>query len=447
MKNIKYLLPILVIFLTIGYAATNVTLSITGDAFIASDLGEFEVYISNTTVDDTVDLSLLSGEMEFSFTIDSSEVREEPYELGIELTNNSAKFDASINGTCSISNTLTTVDTKSFPQKINAKSSEYAIFIFDVASLEEGGTSTISCSFTAAPVERNSLGEGEVPLDIYRFEVGKVVSIGNEKFNVISDNGNTVTMLAQYNLDTSYRQSTTENAVTFSDVAGWTYSPGPKEIDIQQYDGNAKTYVNEYVSYLKRLVGDSSLTGNLISMTELKSLGCTITDDYGYSTTLNCNNSLYTSWLLNSQKMWTRSAFNQTTGFVWSMWGTGVFYYNSYNGSDNAVRGIRPIITVSKNALFKEVIEFAVDDVTYYAYKDMTWKEWVNSDFNQGDYVLATCNTNVLGAECFESSTGTYIISSQDLTQAVYLDDVINASDKINGGLDYSLADYWIESI
>ena len=58
-------------------------------------------------------------------------------------------------------------------------------------------------------------------------------------------------MLAQYNLGPDYKQSTTTEYVSFSDTDGWEYEPGPKEIDIQTWSTNPKTYVNSYVSYLK----------------------------------------------------------------------------------------------------------------------------------------------------------------------------------------------------
>ena len=42
MKYVKFILPMLIIFLTIGYAAINVTLSISGDAYISSDLDDLK---------------------------------------------------------------------------------------------------------------------------------------------------------------------------------------------------------------------------------------------------------------------------------------------------------------------------------------------------------------------------------------------------------------------
>ena len=386
MKYIKYILPILVIFLTIGYAATNVTLSISGDAFIASDLEDFEVYISNSSLDGEVDLSLLSGEMEFTFTADYESVHTNPYAIRIELTNNSSKFDARIDVACNISDPLTIVSSTAIPSSVKAKKSDNAIINFDASYLEPGTSSTISCKFTATPIERTSLGEGEVPADIYRFEVGEVVSIGNEKFNVISDNGNTVTMLAQYNLDTSYRQNTLENAVTFSNTNGWEYTPGPKEIDIQSYHGNAQAYVNGYVSYLNKLTGTTSVSGDLITMNQLSELGCVIATDYTWGTGgWTCSRSEYSNWLINNQNWWTRSAYSTNSAFLWIIFADGSMNYDSFGVS----YGIRPIITVSKNTLFKDFISFTLDGTSYLALDGMNINEWLNSIYNYDSYYLS----------------------------------------------------------
>ena len=120
------------------------------------------------------------------------------------------------------------------------------------------------------------------------------------------------------NLGTNYKQSETKNGVKFSNSSGWDNSPGPKEIDIQSYDGPVKTYVNEYVSYLKRETGDSTIRGTLITLIEMKNFGCTISDDYSYtSEILTCENSEYVDWLVNGQNWWTRSAYANSSWYVW----------------------------------------------------------------------------------------------------------------------------------
>ena len=124
------------------------------------------------------------------------------------------------------------------------------------------------------------------------------------------------------------------------------------DIDIQQYDGNVKTYINEYVNYLKTQIGDTNLSGTLITLAELKSLGCTINDDYSYAETGNhsCENSNNRDWLIISQNIWTRSAYPNIQYRVWIMRTTGILQGQDHQGT----AGIRPVITISKESLKKQ---------------------------------------------------------------------------------------------
>ena len=180
-------------------------------------------------------------------------------------------------------------------------------------------------------------------------DVGDEIHISGEKFNVINQTDDTVTMLAKYNLGIDYRQSTTENPVTFASSDGWEYTPGPKEIDIQEWSTNHKTYVNEYVEYLKKTLGDNTINGDLITLKELKSLGCTIKDDYSITTENTCVNNSYKEWLVNGQNWWTRSAESTSSRSVWHVYFDGSI--NSHGYSYNY--GIRPVITISKQTLRK----------------------------------------------------------------------------------------------
>ena len=70
-------------------------------------------------------------------------------------------------------------------------------------------------------------------------------------------------MLAQENLGTNYRQSTSKKGLSFANATGWEYTPDPREITIQETEGNAKNYINEYVNYLREETGDNTITGSI----------------------------------------------------------------------------------------------------------------------------------------------------------------------------------------
>ena len=183
------------------------------------------------------------------------------------------------------------------------------------------------------------------------YSVGNIVKIGTEGFHVIKDNEDTVTLFADYNLGTDYKQSTTANKLTFSNTYGWSNTPGPKEIDIQSYPGNAKTYVNNYVNYLKTEVSATEtdiLTGNLITVTELGELGCTIRADYSNVSGTICEKSVNASWIANGQEYWTRSAYAPFNNRVLFVYPSGRISFSIYF---EGRFGIRPVITISKTLL------------------------------------------------------------------------------------------------
>ena len=171
--------------------------------------------------------------------------------------------------------------------------------------------------------------------------VGDVIAIGSEKFNVMSNDGTNIKMFAQYNLSADYKQTSTSTRKSFSNAKGWTAN---SDIDIQQYDGEAKTYVNEYVSYLQGLADNNSISGTLITISELRKLGCTGPVTNSSMTNYNyyiCENSTYESWLINGQTTWTRTATSDTASTPWNFREDGRVHDYQNNGF-----GIRPVITI-----------------------------------------------------------------------------------------------------
>lgn len=352
MKKTKYLIGIALLFLVVGLAAVTTNLIINGSTNISSNQDDFLVYFSDVKLNGTQNLSLVKNEKELVFNTIFSAVGDKTI-IDYDVTNASKNYDATISISCTESNNYLNV-TNNFDQKSNllarsTRTGTLTVELTNAVSTEQ--SYEVKCTITGTAVERETEGSGEVnlPLEKTTYAIGEEITIANETFNVISDNGDTITMLAQYNLDTNYRQSTTENQVAFSNSKGWEYTPGPKEIDIQQYDGDAKTYVNEYVSYLKTQTGDNNLSGTLITLTELKSLGCTgIKDDYSITYNENCANSEHKSWLVNSQKWWTRSASPTHKDTVWLVYSDGSLH--DYYLHSNTF-GVRPVITISKSAL------------------------------------------------------------------------------------------------
>ena len=448
MKYIKYLIPMFIIFLTIGFAATNVTLSITGDAYIASDLEDFEVYISSIKLDGVEDITLLKSSTEFELVI--AEIGE--YTIDFEITNSSMKFDAAISISCDNELEGTMNDyTFSFDdsEPLLARSSRSGSFYSDVFEpIITGETISLSCKIEATPIERTEYGEGEVPDAVSPWAVGREITLGPEKFNIISETDTTITMLAQYNLGTNYWQSTTLNNLSFSKSYGWDYTPGPEEIDVQLWSADyIAPYLNNYVAYLTEMTGDSTLSGDLITLSDLKELGCTIQSDYSKTGEETCVNSEYSSWLINGQSWWTKSASsNGAPTHVWYFRYDGIL---DSGAGTNISNGVRPVITISKDTILnfvqRTLIEFTIGDVTYYAEEGMTWRQWVSSGYSNGDFSIGSCYRDGVGGYCEVDSSGYSVVYTQDLQFGVGNGGSVYVDGTIINGSTYYLENLWMD--
>jgi surface protein len=303
-------------------------------------------------------------------------------------------------------------------------------------------TSNLVDLMIATKSSSSNVVKGNLIIDFTGLDIGDEVVLESEKFNVISQNNENITLLAQYNLDSNILQSSTEKPGAFSNSADWEYQPGPKEIDIYQNYGFTQSQLAGYVGYLRQITKNYSISGNLISLQDLKSLGCTISEDYSTGEGFTCAQSPYKSWLVNNQWWWTRSASSSTSSKVWLMQSDGTLVDYSYYYYRNHGAGTRPVITKSKNPSNpNEIVSFEIDDTVYNAYENMTWKEWVNSDFNTGDFKIATCSCET---GCYDDNDGEYIYSPNS-PELVIVDPnniKINSNDKVSWYDIYTLRKY-----
>ena len=350
MKN-RNSIFLVVLLLVIGYASVSTTLYIDGSTNINANQGDFNVYYSDALVNGVRDLSVVESETVITFKTNLQTLGEK-YILDYDVTNGSKNYDAEVTMECTQGNEYLTVtnefDDETVLESLKTRRGKLTLELTKSYSSETDMDITIACTINANAVERNTLNDGDVAESLKNnYSIGRLIVIGDERFNIISETEDTVTMLAQYNLGTNYRQSTSQTGVSFANTYGWPYTPGPKEIDIQTYTSNPKTYINQYVAYLESKTG-ADISGNLITLSQLKTLGCDINDDYSDDTTRTCINSPYKSWLINNQYWWTRSSAVGNAVYVWFVYNTGRLTYTSYDYNGN---GIRPVITIPKSAL------------------------------------------------------------------------------------------------
>ena len=186
--------------------------------------------------------------------------------------------------------------------------------------------------------------KGHLIVDADNLSVGDEIHISGEKFNVVSQDDDTVTMLAKYNLGTDYRQSTVNNSMTLSE--DFTWRENSNEIDVQSLTSGLKTYVNNYVAYLKDALEVEDIFGNLISLNELNNLECDVNIEEPLDVN-NCFNSQHSEWLVNGQNWYTRIRYPEMYDKVFVV---GADSYINAVSTDNP-SGLRPTITISKETL------------------------------------------------------------------------------------------------
>ncbi len=396
MRNMKYVIGLLLLFMFIGFATVSISLSINGNVNVLSDLDDFKVYFSNIKVNGTQDLKLVKSDKELMFDVELSGLGT-TYVLEYEVTNASSVFDAQIDIDCIQGDELLSITNSFDDSNLLAKSSRVGTLTLKKmkANVNESDVKySIVCSISAIAVGRDAEASGVVsePLPPYKYLVGNEVTIGSETFNVISSTDDTVTMLAQYNIYNDggfspYVQTETANTTTFSDLPGWKYTPGPKDIDIFSFKGFAYYSVELYFNRLKLATVDENLTTTLITLSQLEKLGCIIQEDYSTTGQETCANSPHASWLINGQNWWTRSAVsNSSLNEIFYVSSTGSLSNTYYN--DGYTGGIRPVITISKEVLERGYYFFEISGKTYKMENGMTWREWVDSEYNTDNYFI-----------------------------------------------------------
>ena len=206
-------------------------------------------------------------------------------------------------------------------------------------------TSTISLSYklnfvqTDEKVTSGSQGGNEKT-----YAVGEEFCLENECFYVIKDNGTTVDALSKQNVNTeSNRQDANANTLTFSENNYWVDASNkllPKygsSYTVNVFDGNSNLYepLQNYKTYLKSMLGKTSVEARLIIVEEILNLGCS-EDDY------SCKSApswVYSTWY------WTASA--NCKGGVWIVNSVGGFGDDNFGTS--RLYGLRPVITISKS--------------------------------------------------------------------------------------------------
>ena len=164
-------------------------------------------------------------------------------------------------------------------------------------------------------------------------------------------------------------------------------------LDESFYSDSALDLLNNYKDFLIYLTGDKNIEVGLMTIDQLRNSGCDIDSD-GFGPCSSINSFL----VLSGQKWW--ALYVNKNDLLLCVGSNSVF-----SVSLDSSYGIRPIITVSREALKKKIISFTIEGTTYYAEEGMYWTDWVNSSYNTDGFTISQdeLNFRVLpsGSVCF----------------------------------------------
>lgn len=335
-----------ILFLTVGFAAISITLNIEGSSSLLTNVDDFGLYYSDAYVNGSQSLGIVKSDTVFEVNTVLWQVGE-TYTVEYEVTNGSENYDADVAVVCTGGNEYYTMEnTFDSSTQLGAKQSRTGVLKFTLNRLYSGNENGVSfeCVINGEAIERDEIGEGEVDKPVSeQYFPGKEVEIksesGVEKFFYLSEDEDTVSLFAQHNLCSNFTQCEEGEDVPFSDVGGW--EPG-EVVDIQDYDGPVKTYINGYVDYLKEITGIEEITATLITLEEMQILGCQSTELGDPRNT--CNESQHKDWLINGNSFWTRSTYGGEVDRIWRMYSDGFSNFDYYGSH----YGVRPVITIPK---------------------------------------------------------------------------------------------------
>ena len=385
-KNIYIHLIMIVIFgVSVGYAAMNRTLNITGSSKVEKNT--WNVYFDNILVrDGSVEAELQVVDTTTKTTVDFSTTLNLPgdfYEFTVDVKNDGT-IDAMID---SIENTLNLTDeqkkyisytiTYQCDKEIKAKhvvnSEDFLRVKVRVeyrTDITESDLPTIDqnldLSFTLNYVQADSTGEiiknnGIICANGEVNEIGTIATIGTDKFYIMGLDGDNVKLLSMYNLYVGNECSSytgADSCVSYGEKATGMQDKNMRGNELNQnlrkgttsfsnneysgtnysdYSGSiVEGYVNNYKDKLEEKFGVDVMEARLITKDEL-------IDSNTFACVENSVCSTKYPWIY-STSYWTGSAINNeyvlhissNRGFF----NSHAFYLNNY--------GVRPVIVISK---------------------------------------------------------------------------------------------------
>ena len=378
------LIMVVLIGVSIGYAALNTTLNINGRSNISKNT--WDVYFDNIVVKngsvEAIKIPTISDKTNINFEVNLN-LPGDFYEFTFDVVNNGS-IEAMIDSVNKTPNLkieqqkyldyiISYQNGEQISTKQLVKANEFVRLKVRVeykkdinASDLPQSTETLNLGFILNYVQSDGTGSAVTDNGVWVIKangsldaIGTIVTIGDQQFYTIGTEGENVKLLSMYNLyvgnsvDEDYIATPLEsptgkqnqNARGWFDGASVWYgttavsSYTQKGTNYSDYSGSiVEGYVNAYKNILEgEEYGIDVIEARLISYDEL-------TD----SKTFSCKEHDYCSdkypWIY-STSFWSGSAYNFNS--VWSLASDGYLTYYTYNRNFNF--GVRPVIIISKS--------------------------------------------------------------------------------------------------
>ena len=168
MRKMQYIIGILLLFMVIGFATVTVSLSISGNVKVVSDVDDFKVYFSDAKLNGTSTPALIESATSLSFDVDFGNLGTQ-HVIEYDVTNASKLFDAVISMSCTQSNEYLSVVNEFDTSNLSALSTRTGTLTLTKTKSNASETNTdyaITCEIVASPVERDSEAIGDIPNSI-----------------------------------------------------------------------------------------------------------------------------------------------------------------------------------------------------------------------------------------------------------------------------------------
>ena len=393
-QSIYFILIVIVLFgITVGYAAINRTLSITGNSEVVKNT--WDIHFENINVKRGSVVASKTPTIENSnLTVDFSAILNLPgdfYEFTVDVVN-SGTIDAMIDSI--VKTPELSEEQKKYinyiieyqnKEQVNSKQLitagefirlkvriEYKNNITenDLPSKEQNLSLGFTLNYvqsdtnTAVAVKDNGVFEiiAEGPLD----EIGTIVTIGSEQFYTIGTEGNNVKLLSMYNLHVGNSVDENFNVTQIQNPTGMQSETAKGFVDGKfpyvgttafsntnsSYSGSiVEGYINNYKTEIEKM-GATVVEARPITKDELISekIGCTEADK---KCTVAPSFIYQTSYWANP---------TESSDTVWIVLSGGTFGPFSY--SSDVSFGVRPVIVISKNDIkVKPVANGNIEDI------------------------------------------------------------------------------------